>query len=286
MKVFNDAILDYCPCCRSPKIRQVGQITYSNPTFFSSNVIELEYPAYLVKCENCTSGFTQNSIKDADLIKLYTNSDSSDRWSRVPIEESKPREVITTLASCFFKDAVVADVGCNTGELLDFAKSLGAKTIGVELSKNSREIINQKGHESVYSLEQLDNQSLDVITAFDLLEHLHDPNDFLSLCRQKLKAGGKLVLLTGNINSVSARLAGKNWWYSSYPEHISFVSKKYLSKITELRLDAAIPTYASEAYKRNYLRVLISFLIRFPFGKYRGLPSLGPDHFLYVLSKV
>jgi len=287
MNVFNDTRLDRCPFCQAPKLRQVGQITYAKPTLFSSNVIELEYPAYLVKCDNCTSCFTQNSIKDEDLIKLYTKSDSSDRWSRVPIEESKQSEVIAALSSYFFKDAVVADVGCNTGELLDFAKSLGAKTtIGVELSKKSRKIIHQKGHESIDSLTRLENQSVDLITAFDLIEHLHDPNKFLSLCRQKLKAGGKLVLLTGNINSVSARLSGKNWWYSSYPEHISFVSKKYLTKLSELRLDAAIPTYASKAYKCNYLIVLLSFLIRFPLGKYRGLPSLGPDHFLYVLSKV
>jgi len=238
-----------------------------------------------MKCESCVSGFTQNAIQNDDLIKLYTNSDSSDRWSRVPIEKSKPCEVIKALSSCFFKGAVIVDVGCNTGELLDFAKSFSTKTIGVELSRNSREIINQKGHESVESIEQIANQSVDVITAFDLIEHLHDPNEFLGICSQKLKAGGKLILLTGNINSISARLSGNNWWYSRYPEHISFISKKYLSTLGYLRLDAAIPTYASKGYKRSYLRVLVSFLIRFPIGKYQGLPSLGPDHFLYVLSK-
>ncbi|HCO01216.1 MAG: hypothetical protein CL578_01115 [Alteromonadaceae bacterium] len=285
MKVSNDFVYQFCPFCGNEIIEKVGEIEYGKPVLFSSNTIELLYPAFLMKCKHCRSGFTQYAVQNIDLIDLYSNSNSGNRWSNAVLEKNKSSEIINVLYSYISRNSKIVDVGCNTGELLDFAKALGAKTIGIELSKKSRETLKQKEHESYESLEHLDNQSIDVITAFDLIEHLHYPNEFINLCRKKLKDSGSLILLTGNINSISAVISGSKWWYCSYPEHISFVSKKYLSNIEGFKLDLALPTYASKSYRRNFLRIIISLLIKYPFGKYRGLPSMGPDHFLYVLTK-
>jgi SAM-dependent methyltransferase len=285
MKVQNSVTHDFCPFCKSGSINLTGKIRYAKPTLFSSTMIELENDAYLMKCNSCESGFIHNSIRDFDLTKLYSESNSGRRWSNTSFSANKSNEIIEALSSFFFKGSIIVDVGCNTGELLDFASLFDTKTIGVELSEESRKIIEQKGHQALTSLDELDDKSIDIITAFDLIEHLHNPNNFIELCTKKLKDGGKLILLTGNINSISAHIAGNAWWYCCYPEHISFISKKYLSAIKDLTLSSAIPTYASKGYKQSYLRVLINFLIRYPLGKYRGLPSLGPDHFLYILSK-
>jgi SAM-dependent methyltransferase len=274
-----------CPFCESNKICEVGVINYSKPLLFSSNEICLVHRPFLWRCRECFSSFTQNSICENDLEKLYTESNSESRWSSAPFQTLKCPEVVDKLASLFGPTKIVADVGCNTGELLDFAKTFGSKTLGIELSITSREVLESKGHASFSSLHDTEDNSLDIITAFDLVEHLHDVKGFIRVCQNKLKHGGKLILLTGNIGSISAKLSRSRWWYCGYPEHISFVSKKYISGMTGFKLIDVIPTYASVGYKKNLFIAILSLLIRAPLGKFRGLPSIGTDHTLYILER-
>lgn len=285
IQVNNNLWRESCLFCKASAIYKAGTIHYDQPVLFSSTEIKLLNVAELWRCKNCFSGFTQNAIPDDDMVKLYTHSLSSRRWVNTLFEETRRPEVVKAMELIFGLGGLVVDVGCNTGELLDFAKGLGCKTIGVELSTESKAVLFQKVHEVRASLEDIPDQSVDVITAFDLVEHLHDVVGFLSLCRRKLKAGGKLVLLTGNIGSLSLRLTGSAWWYCRYPEHIAFPSSYFLSRLSGLGLLEAIPTYSSVGYYTNWLRSILGWLMRAPLGKYRGLPSLGPDHCFYILQK-
>lgn len=283
--INNNLRHDLCPLCHDSAISVIGSIQYDRPVLFSSTEIELLNGAELWRCNDCHSGFTQNAIQIDDVIELYTNNESSLRWDNAALAESKTPEVVAALRTVFSQGGYVVDVGCNTGELLDFAKSFGCRTAGVELSRGSRAALKQKGHTVTESLADVQDQSADVITGFDLLEHLHDVNAFFSLCRKKLRVRGKLILLTGNISCLSSRLAGANWWYARYPEHIRFVSEYFVRHRSGLELLQAIPTYASIGYRTNVARAVASLALRAPFGKYRGLPSIGTDHYLYILRK-
>ena len=285
VSVDNSFRHDFCPFCRALDIVKVGVINYDLPILFSSTKIELLNSPELWRCRRCFSGFTQNAITPDEALRLYTNSESSLRWSDTPFERQKMPEVVQAMKSVFSSCRHVVDVGCNTGELLDFAKSLGCKTTGVELSTGSRTKLLEKGHTFTSALRNLQDQSADVITAFDLIEHVHDINAFLSLCGKKLKVGGKLMVLTGNINCVSSRLAGSDWWYSRYPEHIAFPSRSFVARWSGFELLEAIPTYASIGYRAHRIRSILSWIVRTPLGKYRGLPAIGPDHYLYILKK-
>lgn len=227
----------------------------------------------------------QNTV-DADTAKLlYSTGQSGDRWSKVAFDQNKTHEVIEHMTAIFKDKGNVLDVGCNTGELLDFAQKLGCKTSGVEFSLASREILSEKGHRPYATLEE-SSWGYDVITAFDLVEHLYDVSAFLKICREKLSAKGRLVILTGNINSLSAKLSATRWWYAQYPEHIVFPSKKYFRKNSGYRIEKWIWTYASIGYKfpikKICSEILHTVLLRQTFN---GLPSIGPDHVLIVLKK-
>ncbi|MEN9579719.1 MAG: hypothetical protein RJA70_2728, partial [Pseudomonadota bacterium] len=61
--------------------------------------------------------------------------------------------------SAVFKDEVrLLDVGCNTGELLDFARELGCETSGLEYADDSREVVRSKGHTPYQSLDEVPGQ--------------------------------------------------------------------------------------------------------------------------------
>jgi cyclopropane fatty-acyl-phospholipid synthase-like methyltransferase len=209
---------------------------------------------------------------------------AGDRWSANSLRESKSEEIIRTLEIIFQKDKTVLDIGCNTGELLDFAKSQGCRTFGVELSETSREVLMKKGHVPFPSIDDASG-SYDIITAFDLVEHLYVFPAFLENCQRRLNKDGLIVILTGNISSLSARVTRSNWWYLKYPEHILFISKYYFEHLCGMRISCLIRTYASVGYKHSFAGMCKGFIMGWLKGNYQGLPSLGPDHVLVVFKK-
>ncbi len=71
----------------------------------------------------------------------------------------------------------------------------------------------------------------DVITAFDVIEHIPTPYDFMKTLMSNLKPGGYLIISSGNSTSLPALLEGPRHYYCVNPEHLSFVSPKWFRKI-------------------------------------------------------
>jgi SAM-dependent methyltransferase len=285
-KVENYFRWNNCPLCHSSHVHLVGYADYGGKIKFSTQEIDLCYQPEIWNCDQCSSGFVQNIIPEDISESLYSSSSAGERWSRIPFEQAKTVEVVRVMKDVFVKNGSVLDVGCNTGELLDFAKELGCVTSGLEYSEVSREVIRSKGHTAYQSFDEI-SRRFEVITAYDLIEHLYDVPGFLNNCHEKLVDGGKLIILTGDIGSPCAKAAGANWWYTQYPEHIVFPAIKYFKGINNFRLESWLPTYAAEAYKYPIYRRLLSMIKRVATGEhYSGMPASKPDHALIVLIKL
>lgn len=283
-RLLNDFRRLTCPLCDSPKLSQVGCITYELPVLFSSTSVMLELAPELWKCDECRSGMVQNALPESAAQQLYSQSDSTRRWSTMAFEQHKPQEIIAELSRLFTEGKEHLDVGCNAGNLLDFSRKRGCVTTGVEYSSKTRGLLEEKGHAWFPSFEALGDKDFDVITAFDLIEHLYDVRAFIRECRRRLRAGGRLVILTGNMESVSARLARQHWWYASYPEHIVFPSVRFFKECASYTLERCVHTYASIGYRHSLQARLRGFVGGMLRGRYRGLPAVGPDHMLLVLG--
>lgn len=286
MNIDNSFSRDYCPLCHSSNIHKIGDTDYGGEVKFSTQEVNLSCRPEMWNCDQCSSRFVQNIIPEATSVSLYTDSNAGQRWSSIPFEQQKTPEVIRTMTEVLKGKGRILDIGCNTGELLDFARSHGCITSGLEYSSASRELLLSKGHSAYKNFDELSDK-YDVITAFDLVEHLYDVPEFLNRCYDMLASGGKLVLLTGDIQSVSARSAGAHWWYAQYPEHIIFPSKYFFEKFSDFRLETWLPTFASVGYVLPGYRVMLSRLKRLiTMQKYNGLPSTLPDHAMIILTKV
>jgi SAM-dependent methyltransferase len=285
VKVDNSFRWSSCPLCHSSSVRKIDRADYGGNINFSSQEIDLSNHPEIWACDQCSSGFVQDIIPEATTVALYSMSRAGERWSSVPFEQLKTPEVVRAMSLVFKDKGRVLDVGCNTGELLDFARKFGCATSGLEYSDVSREVITNKGHKAYKSFDEISDE-FEVITAFDLIEHLYDVPAFLNHCHSKLVTGGKLILLTGDIQSVSARAAGAHWWYAQYPEHIVFPSRRFFDGLQNFTLGEWLPTYASEGYNYPGYRIVLSLLKRImTMKKYTGLPSRSPDHALIVLTK-
>ncbi len=118
----------------------------------------------------------------------------------------------------------ILDIGCATGYFLDLAKKRGWKTYGVEISEYAAREAKSRGH-TVYvgELPSLRiHEKVDVITLWDVLEHVDNPRAYLQACRTILADGGCLAINTVDISSVWALLMKKRWHLIVPPEHIHY----------------------------------------------------------------
>ena len=103
------------------------------------------------------------------------------------------------------------DVGCATGSFLSLAKASGWDCRGVEVSAFAAAQARERTGCEIFcgKLEEapFGNGTFDVITMWDLLEHLPDPLQGLERARQLLKPSGLLLVNTPNENSLLRQVA-------------------------------------------------------------------------------
>lgn len=282
--INNNLRYNHCQLCGAASLHKVGDINYFSPVSYSTEQVLLLSTPELWKCSTCHSAFVQNAVPEKESISLYSRGEAAKRWSNnLTFEQSKTNVVVETLKKLLKKEARILDVGCNTGELLDFAKDRGSQTFGVEYSLCSLNLLKEKNHIGYSSIVKVD-RSFDIITAFDLVEHLYNLPEFLEFCFDRLSPDGYLVFLTGDICCFSARLMGSNWWYVRYPEHITFPSRKYFELHPKFQVIEWIPTYAAPFYEVPIIRAVKNTVKALQAGDYSGLPSFGSDHALIILK--
>lgn len=289
IQVENNFRHEKCPCCYSKKKEFIGLFDYSNVKKFSTCDVSFSYLPELWGCTDCQSWFIQNAIPEKQAQHLYSIGHASDRWESDSFHISKTQKTVEYFNSSLAPGLKVLDVGANTGEFLDFARKKGCLTYALEYSLNSCLILNQKGHATFQSFSEI-NQRFDLITGFDLIEHIYDVKEFIDKCANILVDHGKLVFLTGDNLSFSAKKTLQYWWYIQYPEHVVFPSEKFFSDLGDYRLECHLKTYASRSHQINIdlrtgLRVIRYFLNLMRRKPFDGQPSLTNDHALIVLAK-
>ncbi len=128
------------------------------------------------------------------------------------------------------------DVGCATGTFLAAMRRTGKwDVVGVELSAETARLAREWHGLDVVTgtLEQAQfpDASFDVVTLWDVLEHLHDPATTLREIRRILRPGGLLVLRVPNLDSWDARLFGDSWAGLDAPRHLYVFSPDTLNAL-------------------------------------------------------
>ncbi len=162
------------------------------------------------------------------------------------------------------------DIGCYTGVFLDVAKSRGWETYGVEPSRWASSKAQSKGHKVVNAPLQkagLQPASFDMVTIWDVIEHLQDPQGQLKLAYQVLKPGGVFGLSTMDVGCMFAKLTGRHWpWYMRM--HFYYFSAASMARMLRA---AGFEVIRIERHKRI---VSLRYLLR------KGMSLLGPLAFL------
>jgi len=209
-----------CPICGSIK----------NKFFCEKN----KYKIY--NCENCEVGFVYPVSNNLEKIygENYFSGNEEGRGYVDYDRDKKPMKKIFENYLDKFKKLVkgrkIFDIGTATGYFLDLARKRGWQTSGIEISEFASKIAKKKGH-NIFTgqlKEKEINDSFDVITMWDVLEHLDNPKKTLLKVNKLLNKEGLLAINTINKGSLWAKIYGKYWHLIIPPEHLFYYSYKNL----------------------------------------------------------
>jgi 2-polyprenyl-3-methyl-5-hydroxy-6-metoxy-1,4-benzoquinol methylase len=131
------------------------------------------------------------------------------------------------------------DVGSGFGFLLDKLRHRKASRLaGAELSRAQRAYSIDKLHlETFGQLDELSDQDqFDIITIFEVIEHIPEPLEFIQGVCKHLRKGGSLVVGTDNFTSDVVKVLGDRFPKWIPHEHVSFFTPSSLKSML-LRCD-------------------------------------------------
>jgi len=115
------------------------------------------------------------------------------------------------------------DFGCAAGYFLEVAQADGWQVAGVELAQEmARQASQRLGEPIVSSIGDLAGDSFDVITLWEVIEHLPRPLTELRRLRERLRPGGLLMLSTPNTGHWQAQREPEAWGGCRPPWHLIF----------------------------------------------------------------
>ena len=191
----------------------------------------------IVQCQQCGLVYTDPRPDDHDIIETYQAVEDplylEEREGRVLTFEHhlKPLERATGPPN----GRPLLDVGCYTGVFVEIAGRHGWEAWGVEPSHWAVEQGQARGLQIVQgTLETADlpETYFDVVTMWDVIEHVTDPLGIFQQAYHLLQPGGLVVVHTIDIDSLFARLMDAHWpWLMEM--HIYYFSRRTLRAMLE-----------------------------------------------------
>lgn len=185
---------------------------------------------------SCTHGQYELALKKWDTTNGTTpETRSAARFQQVT--ERRLRCALRLLGRSSLTPCRLLDVGCSSGALLAVAAKLGFSPSGVEIANKAAESAQRAGFDVFCGLlheARFADAAFDVVTAFELIEHLNSPLLLLSECHRVLKPEGVLIINTPNAASWTAGVMRERWdgfSLTSMGGHISFFSPRSLARL-------------------------------------------------------
>lgn len=225
----SDFVQINCPACTSTKYE---------PQFEKLGFV-------YVQCLDCSTLFVNPRPTAQSLYDFYTRSSSASFWANEffpPVAEAR-REKIFLPRSEYVRDTfaeksggTVGDIGAGLGLFLEELRKLWphCKLVAIEPSTEMADTCQGKGLEVIPSpIEDVagwDGQ-FDLLTSFELFEHLYDPVDFLQKVRNLLRPGGHLFITTLNGEGFDVQVLWKKSKSVMPPHHLNFLNPRSIAML-------------------------------------------------------
>lgn len=221
-----------CPACKSNELEK---------QFKKNGFLYME-------CTKCKTLFVNPRPGQDELARFYFDSPSTSYWINhffKPVEKARTEKIFKPrakeTADLFRKDATdwtIGDIGAGFGIFLkELQRELPNNSyVAIEPSQEMCTICKERGFSTICNtledVKGLDNK-FDLLTAFELFEHLQNPEDFLSCVHKLLKPKGFFLFTTLNGQGFDIKLLWNKSKSVSPPHHLNFFNTTSIKFLLE-----------------------------------------------------
>lgn len=292
--------LKACPVCNSLKFSNLIECedhTVSHETF------------QIAECETCGFAFTNPRPGENEIGPYYQSEDyishsNSSKGMVNTLYQLVRKHALKSKYRLIFsitgKPASLLDYGSGTGEFLHTMQQKGFTVMGLEPSPDAKAQAIKNYNLNIQSPDELKNlpdESMEVITMWHVLEHVHQLKPTLKELQRVLKKGGHLIIAVPNRNAWEERVYKKNWAAYDVPRHLyHFKSPQIRALVKEQGMN--LVNYKAMPFDSFYISLLSeqyrgTGILKYPlavlFGKLTWLASLfnkdKSSSLLYIIQK-
>jgi 2-polyprenyl-3-methyl-5-hydroxy-6-metoxy-1,4-benzoquinol methylase len=252
-----------CPLCGSEK---TGLQIRCKDHFISKEDFSI------FKCSACSFSFTQDYPEENEITRFYESDDYishsdtsrsfSDKLYRLArnFMLRKKKRLIENVTN--LKKGAILDIGSGTGYFAGTMNKAGWLVKGIEINEKARNFSMSQFKLNILTpdkIQSLENESFDCITLWHVMEHFHDPFNYISEISRLLKPGAVCIVALPNCSSFDAKHYKQFWAAWDVPRHLwhfnpdsfrlfSGKAGLNLEKLRSLPLDVFYISTLSEKY--------------------------------------
>jgi len=196
----------------------------------------------IVKCKDCSFAYVNPRVSNEDLPKLYSNNYfNNPEFGYLEYESTAHLRLlnfkrwIKEIKHLLPASGSVLDIGCASGQFLELMRENSWEVYGIELDWEMTSVLNSKNipfFNKTFAEFETDKK-FDLITMFDVIEHIPDLHNTFDKLNKLLKPGGVVALITPDYNSYQRKIFGAKWFQFKPLEHIHYFSLETLNKLSK-----------------------------------------------------
>ncbi len=182
--------------------------------------------ANLVRSKPVGFVFSKSIPTTEELVRHYEQYSREDYLSPVTV---KRYDELLAVFEKYRRTNRILDVGCGVGYFLQHAASKGWEVYGTEFTDAAITSCEAKGirmKQGALSTDWYEPGSFDIITSFEVLEHINNPVPEVRNFHTLLRPGGVLYFTTPNFNCFERVWLRSGYSVICYPEHLCYYTPR------------------------------------------------------------
>jgi SAM-dependent methyltransferase len=211
-----DFIPRACPLCGGDEARVMVEATLDEGRLTASAFASRKLPEYMhsrmVECKGCGMLYANPVLRQETLAEAYKDA-SFDSGVESRLAAVTYRAILEPHLAALPSRNSALDIGAGDGAFLEELLALGFQNVvGVEPSEApiaaAKPTVRGYLKCGIFATEQFAPESLDLITCFQVIEHVWDPVKLATDAHALLKPGGLFVIVAHDRRAFSARVMG------------------------------------------------------------------------------
>lgn len=214
-----------CPICGSKTFSVLMKSTYHEN--LTKNDLKEIYSSssdhmlmdQLVKCDSCNLVYINPQVRSDIVMSSYTEAVDETFIKQNPLRITTFQRNLLSLCRRLniqpTKEKSVLDIGCAGGAFPVAANNAGFSVVGIEpsrwLSEQARNRYGLDIRTGPLEAQDFGMRKFDLITLWDVIEHLTAPVEVIQKSRELLSDGGLLIVNYPDYDSYACKVFGKRW---------------------------------------------------------------------------